>query len=51
MRRKKLPYAIRFIRFSLKCVWYALTTPNDPYNEKKVNFWNMPIRKTERQYR
>ena len=51
MRRKKLPHIIRLIRFTLKCVWFALTVPNDPRYEKKVNFWNMPIRKRQRQYR
>jgi hypothetical protein len=51
MRRKKKPYMIRLIRFTLKCIWYALTVPNDPNNNKKVNFWNIPIRKRERQYR
>jgi hypothetical protein len=53
MRRKKMPYFLRLVRLALKSVWYALTIPNDPYYEKKVNFWNMPIRKSERerQYR
>lgn len=51
MRRKKLPYLLRLIRFTIKCVWFALTTPNDPYHEKEVNFWNIPIRKRQRQYR
>jgi len=51
MRRKKLPYIIRLIRLVVKSVWYALTIPNDPYHEKEVNFWNMPVRKRERQYR
>jgi len=39
------------MRLALKSVWYALIIPNDPYHEKKVNFWNMPVRKRERQYR
>ena len=53
MRRKKMPHLIRLMRLALKSVWYALTIPNDPYHEKKVNFWNMPVRKSEtkRQYR
>jgi len=51
MRRKKLPYMIRMIRLAIKCVWHALTTPNDPYHEKQVNFWNIPVRKRQRQYR
>jgi len=53
MRRKKMPHFIRLVRLALKSVWYALTIPNDPYHEKQVNFWNMPIRKNERkrQYR
>ncbi|HET9747603.1 MAG TPA: hypothetical protein VFP97_17925 [Chitinophagaceae bacterium] len=51
MRRKKLPYLIRAIRLAIKCVWYALTTPNDPYHEREVNFWNIPVRKRQRQYR
>ncbi|HJS54484.1 MAG TPA: hypothetical protein VJ765_08075 [Chitinophagaceae bacterium] len=51
MRRKKLPYIIRLTKLSLKSIWYALTLPNDPHHEKEVNFWNMPKRKRERQYR
>ena len=51
MRMKKKPYIVRLIRLGLKSVWYALTTPNDPYNNKKVNFWNIPIKKREKQYR
>jgi hypothetical protein len=51
MRRKKLPYIIRLIRLTIKSVWFALTIPNDPYHEKEVNFWNMPIRKREKQFR
>jgi len=51
MRRRKKSYVIRLIRFALKSVWFALTTPNDPYHTKEVNFWNMPVRKRERQYR
>ena len=53
MRRKKMPHLIRLVRLALKSVWYALTIPNDPYHEKTVNFWNMPVRKSERkrQYR
>ena len=51
MRRKKRPYIIRLIRLTLKSVWHALTVPDDPYQEKEVNFWNMPIKKRERQYR
>lgn len=51
MRRKKLPYIIRLVRLALKSVWYALTIPNDPLHEKEVNFWNMPVRKRQRQYR
>jgi hypothetical protein len=51
MRRKKLPYIIRAIRLVVKCVWYALTTPDDPRYEHEVNFWNIPIGKRRRQYR
>jgi hypothetical protein len=51
MRRRKRPYTLRLIRLAIKSVWYALTTPNDPYHDKEVNFWNIPKRKRERQYR
>jgi len=51
MRKRKLPHFIRLMRLVLKSVWYALTIPNDPYIQKKVNFWNMPVRKRERGYR
>jgi hypothetical protein len=51
MRRRKMPHFIRLSRLALKSVWYALIIPNDPYHEKKVNFWNIPIRKRESEYR
>jgi hypothetical protein len=51
MRRKKMPYLFRLVRLVIKSVWYALIIPNDPYHEKEVNFWNMPVKKRERHYR
>lgn len=50
MRRKKRPYIIRLIKLSLKCIWHALTAPNDPFHNKEVNFWNMPVRKREKRF-
>lgn len=50
MRRKKLPYIIRSIRLAVKAVWHALATRNDPTQVHEVNFWNIPIRKNQRQY-
>lgn len=51
MRRKKLPYFIRLVRLAIKCVWHALATLNDPAQQHEVNFWNIPIRKRQRQLR
>ncbi|HET6767427.1 MAG TPA: hypothetical protein VFH08_08510 [Chitinophagaceae bacterium] len=46
MRRKKLPYIIRLIRVSLKWTWHAFFMIT-----REMISWNMPKRKSERQYR
>jgi len=41
---------MRVIRLALKCIWHSLKIPNDPFYTQDVNFWNMPVRKKEKQY-
>lgn len=44
-----MPYLLRKFRLAVKCVWQALTTPDDPRFKHEVNFWNIPVRKRHRQ--